>query len=683
MRRAICLRFLLLTSYFSLSAMLIFDQLKKNDPQLHLLSLLVIAGVMVLLAGLWWVQIVSANDYRQNLETQSYRTVRIPAVRGKILDRSGIVLAENQPRYVMSLYLEDLADGFKKEFDRLRPQRTITNSLPFWKRWLGSPQVRTTSARLTPAQRRSLEIQARYNVASRVVEDVGQRLQERLSLDPANFERHYATRLALPYPVANDIKPSQIARFEEQSASPLGLDLEVQSARSYPYGSTAAHVLGYLQFDDRSITGEEAFFSYRLPDYRGAIGIEFGFDADLHGRAGEKSVLVNNFGYRHAEDIWTPVEPGRNVVLTIDLQIQQAAERALQSAAVAGTPRGAAVVMDVRTGDVLALVSAPAFDPNLFVPKPSPEEYQRLQDPKLRPEINRATQENYAPGSIFKPVVGLACLEAGLDPRATIYNPGYIYVGRRRVHDLAAPGTYDFRRAIMFSSNTYFITNGTRAGIENIVKLGQKLHLGESVKLPTHQETKGIFPSLEKIHSGWSEGDTANLCIGQGYIDVTPLQMAVMTSALANGGKVLWPRLVDRIESADQAADEPVRIFPKGQIRDYLGVNPRNLRIVQDAMRDEVEDEGTGSRAVVPGLRICGKTGTAQVMNERNQEVDRTTWFISFAPYEAPRWAVVVMVESGNFGGTTCAPLAAKIYAAILQAERTKSPRTGSMARLN
>jgi penicillin-binding protein 2 len=661
--------------------MLIFDQLRKNDPQLRLLTFVVLGGMAVLLSGLWWVQVVSARDYQQNLVTQSYRTVRFPAVRGKILDRNGVALARNQPSYDMSLYLEDLRDEFKEEYAHLRPTRVATNSLPIWKRWLGVTAVRTQYVQLSKVQREALEWQARYDVAGRILQQVSQRLQSPLSFDFGRFKTHYTTRLALPYPMAQHLNPVQLARLEEQSGGVPGMDLEIESTRAYPYQTTAAHLLGYLVRDDRSIEGEDAFFSYRLPDYRGAVGIEDGYDKQLHGRAGEKSVLVNNLGYRQTENVWSPVEPGRDVVLTIDLGIQQAAERALP--VFGPTTRGAAVVMDVHSGDILALASSPTFNPNAYIPSLSPTENQWLNDPKLRPQINRATQENYAPGSIFKTIIGLACLEAGLDPKASIYNPGFIYVGRRPIHDLAAPGTYDFRRGIMFSSNTYFITNGMKAGIEAIVKLGKRLHLGERIGLPTRQETPGIFPDWERIHSGWSAGDTANICIGQGDIDVTPLQMAVTTAALANGGNVLWPRLVDRVQSQDPAPGETPAVLPKGRVRDQLGVSANNLQILKDAMRDEVEDAGTGARAVVAGLKICGKTGTAQITNERNQVIDHTTWFISFAPYEQPRYAVVVMVESGSSGGLTCAPIAAKIYEAILQAERMNAVKTGSLAQTN
>jgi penicillin-binding protein 2 len=665
--------------------MLIIDQLKRNDPQLRCLALAVMGGMGVLLVGLWWVQVVSARDYQEHLETQSYRTVRIPAVRGKILDRNRVVLAENRPIYNASLYLEELRKQFDTAYttEALRVKKQLAEQLDEQRRELGRKLTSTERKKFlfSNQDKNLIRQQVRYEVASNVVMQVSQRLQQPITLAADNFERHYQARLALPYPVAKSLDPAQMARFEEQASDLPGLDLELQSLRYYPHQTIAAHLLGYVQRDDRSMQGEEAFFSYRLPDYRGKIGIEFGFDLSLHGRAGEKSVLVNNLGYRQAENVWSPAEPGQNVVLTLDLRIQEAAERALQAARVDGTPRGAAVVMDVHTGDILALASAPPFNPNVFIPSLSPGDNQWINDPKLRPQINRATQENYAPGSIFKTLIGLASLEAGLDPNATIYNPGVIYVGRRAIHDLAPPGNYNFRLGIMYSSNTYFVTNGLKAGIENILKLARKLHLGERMELPTRQEAPGALPNWKQTHLGWTASDTASICIGQGYLAVTPLQMAVMTAALANGGNVLWPRLVDRIESPDPASDAPPTVFPQGRVRDQLGVSRRNLELLQQAMLDEVEDAGTGWRAVVPGLRICGKTGTAQVMNSQNQITDHTTWFISFAPYEQPRYAVVVMVESGVSGGVTCAPIAAKIYETVLDTERSRTPPNVAQAK--
>jgi len=672
--------------------MLILDELKKGDPHLRLVAVVLATGLGVLLAGLWWVQIVSAREYQSHLETQSYRTVRLPAVRGRILDRHGRVLAENRPCYNLSLYLGDLRKPFEAACDQTLAQARAAQKqlMAAQQKKIGRPLTKAERKQfaLTDKQLKQLRAQARFGVANNVVAQLGRRLGQPLTLDAAKFGRDYETRLALPYPILKNLDAAHIARFEENYSGGLGADLELQSVRIYPLGSMAAHLLGYVQRDDSSAEGEDAFFSYRLPDYRGVVGIESGFDAGLRGRAGAEAVLVNNLGYRQTENVWSRPEPGHNVVLTIDLDIQQAAERSLAQHRGADA-RAAVVVMDVRSGDLLALVSSPTFDPNAFAQGIFPPgETTRLNDPQLRPQINRATYENYAPGSIFKIVIALASLENGLDPDATVHNPpspenpnhGYVMVGRREIQDTAPPGEYNFRRAIIRSCNTYFITVGLQAGIDNIVRMGERFHLGEHTDLPTRQETSGIFPTLARVHSGWHDGDTANLCIGQGDIAVTPLQIAVMISAVANGGKVLWPRLVERIEPQDPASGEAVTNFPAGLVRDELGVRPRSLKILRDAMLAETQDpEGTGQAAKVPGLRICGKTGTAQVTDVNNRVIDLTTWFASFAPYENPRYAVVVMVQSGVSGGTTCAPIARDIYEAILKSEPSNAPALMAM----
>jgi len=662
--------------------MLIFDQLKKDDPQLRLVAVLVLGGLSVLLAGLWWVQVVSARDYQANLETQSFRTVRIPAVRGRILDRHGVTLAENRPSYNVSLYLEELRGSFDAVY--LEQAARARNELKQKQDELSRKLHRKLTKKerqqflFTQKEKVLLRQQARFEVACNVVRQVGQRLRQPLSLNATNFERHYETRLLLPCPVLTNLNSAQIALFEEQSTSPIGVDLEVQSTRFYPYGTTAAHVLGHLQFDDSSKEGEEAFFSFRPPDYRGVVGVEYGFDKALRGVAGAKSVLVNNVGYRQTENIWTPAEPGSNVVLTIDLPIQQAAEHALQAWS-PGKP-SAAVVLDVTNGDILAMASSPPFNPNVYIPRLSVEDSRRITEQEA--EKNRATQENYAAGSIFKPIVGLACLEAGLDPNAMIYNPGYIFLGKKPIRDLAPPGSYDFLRAIKASCNTYFISNGVYvAGIANIVRLARRFHLGERTGLPTNQEVPGNFPSLKRVSHGWYPADTGNLCIGQGPMDVTPIQMAVVTAAIANGGKVLRPRLVDRIEPQDPTLGGQTNYLPAVQVRDELGVNPRNLEILRDAMLHDVEDpDGTGVKAAVPGLQISGKTGTAQVKNAQGVTVTDIAWFISFAPYENSHYAVVAMVEGGSSGGHTCAPIVHDIYVALLNRDQRSTAKPIALA---
>lgn len=662
----------------------IYDQLKKADPQLRSIGLLLFAGLTVLLVGLWWIQIVCAADYRSQLETQSFRTVRIPAVRGKILDRNNVVLADNQPCYSVCLYLEELRSAFQQAYKaqvELFRQNLRTNSVQNTPKTAHKQQPQ----RLSANEKAMLRNCARAIVVSNIVAQVSTQLGLAVTWEEAKLQQHYAQALPLPFPLVKNLDQVHLARFLEQSVTLPGVELDVQPMRVYPHGTLAAHLLGHVRRDTSSAEGEDAFFDYPLSVYRGVAGIEASFDQFLRGRPGVKSVMVNSIGYRQAETIWCEAQPGENVVLTIDISIQQAAENAL--AQLGQATRGAVVVLDPRDGDVLALVSSPTYDPNIFVKGLTQAEWEKLNDEKLRPLINRATQAAYPPGSIFKMVTGLACLVAGVDPAEKIYNPpspsnpnrGHIRIGRRIIHDTAPPGEYDFRRAFLKSSNTYFITNGLKVGINNILRLARQFHFGERTGLLTRQEVAGTIPSHKRIISYWYDGDTANVCIGQGPVTVTPLQMAVATAAIANGGKVFWPRVVDRIELQDGLGQRIVTSFQRGRVRSELGVKDQHLQLLREAMLADVEDpESTAyaafhqnDRPRLKKLRVCGKTGTAQLMNEYNQVIDHITWFVSFAPYEQPRYVVVVMVESGGSGGGTCAPVAREIYSAIERLEST------------
>jgi penicillin-binding protein 2 len=660
--------------------MLIFDELKKNDAQLRLVAVVLLAGLLVLLIGLWWVQVVSAHEYQSHLETQSYRTIRLPAVRGKIFDREGRVLAENRPRYNLSLYLDDLRQPFYSGYTNLLKsaravqKQNIANAEKKLGRSLTKAELK--QFQLKPEYLQQLRAEARVRVAGNILAQVSEKIGQPLVLDAKNFNSHYAKKLALPYPALKNLDATNIARFEENYTNHFGADLELESVRSYPNGTVAGHLLGYVLRDDEAQSGENSYFNYFLPDYRGMVGVEAGFDSELRGRAGEESVLVNSLGYRQSENIGNQPEPGHNAVLTLDLDLQRAAENSL-AAHRGADARAAVVVMDVRNGDVLALASSPAFNPVY-----SENDAARLADETLRPAINRATQENYAPGSIFKVVIALAALENGLNPEKfyTVQpdpeNPGHscVYVGRLKKKDTAPPGEYNFKHAVERSSNSYFIQVGLQTGVDRIVALAEKFHFGEKNGLLPRQETRGDLPTLERVHHDWRDGDTANLCIGQGELSVTPLQMAVAYSAIANGGKVFWPRLVARIEPQDPASREMTTNFPSALVRDRIGVSAQSLKLLHNAMLAETEDaEGTGKAAVVPGLRICGKTGTAQVQDSANRLIGYNFWFASFAPYENPRYAVVVLVqaEGSGSGGATCAPIAHDVYEEIVNQEKS------------
>lgn len=656
--------------------MLIFDQIKRGDAQLRAIAIGVAAGLGLLLLALWYVQVVSAQRYRADLLDQSFRIVRVPAIRGKILDRNGWALADNRPSYDLDLYFEELRPNFRREYTQ--------HMLADFRR--ANPKVRSVGA-----MDELLQSRARYCVVSNLMRQVSSLIQEPEVLDEKQFTNHYNNLRSLPFPLLRDLTPTQVARYVERAARLPSLALEVQPMRQYPYGPAAAHLLGYLQREDTPNDDEDISFQFRLPDYVGATGIERAFDQQLRGKAGVKSVLVNNLQYRQAEEIWTTPQPGQNVVLTIDLILQQATERALKNAM--SEARGAAVVMDCRDGDILAMASEPSFDPNLFVSRRlSPEDWARLTDERMRPLINRATYGTYPPGSIFKIIVSLAGLEAGLLKTNEIFQAGteYRIDGRGHPWHCTAPaGDYDFDHAFYRSCNCYFIDHGLNIGFERIVDLGRRFGLGQRTGLSTHLEAAGYFPDtndkIKKDGSRWMPGDTANLCIGQGDITVTPLQMAVMTAAVANGGTVLEPRLVDRIEPQDPDAGGHGIRFPAGQVRQRLSLNPANLQIVRNAMLQDVEHQdergkfdGTGHLAGVEGLRVCGKTGTAQV-KEGNTLKGYIVWFVSFAPLDNPRYVVVVVVETEHgSGGGTCAPVAHSIYEAILKRERAPAFRNPS-----
>jgi len=375
--------------------------------------------------------------------------------------------------------------------------------------------------------------------------------------------------------------------------------------------------------------------------------------------------ILDRHGVKFTEGRPVVLKGGHHVRLTLDLKIQEAARKALRDS---GGKAGAAIVMDPNNGDLIAMVSMPMCVANDPEPEISPAKKQAQLNAQSNSFLQRCTQEHYPPGSIFTIVSGLAALEAGSNPTDFVYNPGYATVGRRRIDDTAPPGNYDFHEGFKHSSNTYFIHNALSGGqgIRPIIKMGQQFFLGQRTGLLPGQESAGQFPDLTRVRRGWSDGDTANLAIGQGPITVTPLQMALVTATIANGGTIYWPRLVARIESPDPNEAAKALHFPKGRVRGRLAVRPKNLKIIQQAMRADVADNGgTGRRARIDGYEVCGKTGTAEVMGPGKR--DKVAWFVSYGPFQDPRYVVVVMIESGASGGNTCAPIAKKIYQALLE----------------
>ena len=331
--------------------------------------------------------------------------------------------------------------------------KTVTKAPPFWKFWSHAKTTQTTRVRLTQKQKDALMWQARYNVVSRAVAELGPATGRAVDAGPEEICAQL--RGGAGHAVHHPDRSGQRADREvpgELRRRPGGADLVLQSVREYPNGTTAAHLLGELRQDNRSLDGEEAFFNYRLPDYHGETGVEAKYNSELHGHAGGVSVKVNSLGYRQSEDVDTPPVPGQDVTLTVDLDLQRAAGRGAGERGRAAKVNGAVVVMDVRNGDVLAMASSPTFDPNDFAEGISTEKYAQLQD--LQAEKNRATFENYAPGSIFKTVVALAALENGLNPEEILPRAGRSHAKsgpRAAFTSASARSTTPLRRGITIS----------------------------------------------------------------------------------------------------------------------------------------------------------------------------------------------------------------------------------------
>jgi penicillin-binding protein 2 len=665
--------------------MFVFDILKQDDRRLRLIAVTVAAGMLILLGGLWFVQIVCAKRFQTTLVRQSFRTIGIPAIRGKILDCNGKVLAEDQPRYNAILYLEGLQDQFDAEYRRLFGIYTNEHR-----------EALTASGKinLSSEARRSLQLAADCDVVSNITYRVSTSLEEPRIFNTDGFIRHYKDRPYVPFQIVPNLAPRQVAIFAEQLSGQPALELETQPVRVYPHGSLAANLLGYVQRRE----DEGGDISFTMPDYVGISGVERVCDQELRGQPGVNSVLVNNLNYRQRENIDSPNQPGNDVFLTIDMDLQHAVEKALASAQF--ETRGAAIVMDPRNGDILAIASAPTFDPNEFVPghpPRAPAEEERLGDKKFTPQVNRAVSGAYPPGSTFKIITAIACLENGLDPEEIYDSPGE-YLANSTSHpigDTAGKGKFNFQRAFYRSSNTYFIHYGMKAGLAKILEVARRFHLGERTGISTGQEpSAGNVPLPENAGLSFPLSSTPDVCIGQ-EITTTPLQMACVISAIANGGTLYWPRVVSHDRSPETG--EIQQLIPNGRFRDRVRIDPRHLDIIRRAMLADTEHPADGtSRAELGGgayeyfhhnggtpylgnFHVAGKTGTAEVKSA-GSNYKKITWFDSYGPFENPRYVVVVMVEDGVFGGTTCAPVAEQIYEAILKREQSGLSKSAALA---
>jgi len=572
--------------------------------------LCIAVAFLVLLLRLWYLQILEGDRYFILSTNNRLRLRPVEAPRGFILDRNGEILVENRPTFDLYASPED-----------------VTNP-----------------------------------------KEVAAALAEILGVTPAEIEARLAEgyqRPSQPLLLRKDLDERMMVAVEERKLDLPGIGLRIRPIRAYPSGGMAANLLGYVSEVNQAQLAREEYQDFRPGENIGQAGVERRFDAFIRGLDGGEQIEVDARG--RALRLVSRIEPrsGSNIYLTIDKRIQEAAE-----AAFAGK-KGTVVAMNPTTGEILAMVSRPSYDPNLFAQRLSGEDWQRIATDPSHPLQNRAFQAQYPPGSVFKLIVAIAGLESGaLTPETKFNCPGYFYLGNVKFDDWkkGGHGTLDLRGAIVNSCNVYFYQAGLRVGIEEITRIARAFGLGEPPGLGLGDEAKGHLPDPQprkRGQPGWSAGNTVVSSIGQGLVVTSPMQLLTMVSAIANGGTIYRPWVVKKIaalsgEILDEYEPEPAR---------RVHVKPETLAFIRQAMLGVV-NEGTGARAKVPGVPIGGKTGTAQVVRKGegkgHAELKDHGWFVSFAPVDNPQIAVVVLVENGGFGGLVAAPVAKAIYEAAL-----------------
>ncbi|MBE6376748.1 MAG: hypothetical protein E7050_09815 [Lentisphaerae bacterium] len=586
----------------------------------------VILGVCFLLAfgvlifRLYFLQLHHGDDHRKQIARQSERWVRIPGLRGRILSADGEIFAANRQAYDLLFFPSEMHQGGRKK----------TAGYMF-----------DCAAQLAAASGRK---------------------EFPLLNDFAYHLMHYP---GVPITVFKDLSQSELARIFEASREMKGIDVQISPVRIYPMYDTAAHLIGYARAADPSKAADRGEFSrYYNPDIEGKSGAERAFDAfdggmlGLRAFPGRSVIQVNNIGYAKKELLGRrePIH-GNDVILTIDSKAQKLAEELLHDAT------GAFVVVDADNGDIICAASSPRMDISQFTPKLDPAYYKSLQNDPEKPLINRAFQAIYPPGSSIKPLMCLNFLRCGVDPEEIVYCPGESYIGNAKI-GCSAHRYYgddmNMIKALEKSCNTYMIHHAVKVGRKELAAGLGNAGFGRKTGLPLPESAGDMpDPELKKRRYGtrWNEYDTALLSIGQGIISVTPLQLAIYTAAIANGGTVWRPNILLKVKD-----NRGVTRFERTPVAaGNLQISQEHLAIVKEGMFQVVNSAGgSGRHGMVNGLQVYGKTGTAEVGSGANMR--NITHFIAFVSHENRRYALAITIEDGRSGGRTCAPLAAEFF---------------------
>jgi len=602
-----------------------------------------IVAVFVFLAGsFWFVQGVQAEKYRGLSEANALREIEIPAKRGLIMDRTGKILADNQPAYTLQI------------------DRVVMKPL----------------AKADKGRRQKVE-----QFLARIFELPVQEITARWDKESAKLP---ATQ---PFPIAEELTMSQVAKIQAQSIAFPEVNVLPVQRRNYPYGTMAAHVLGFIgEVGDKELTQNNAL---EQGDLIGKRGVELMYDQYLRGKDGAEFWEYDADGRRLSE--YAPARqhpvPGDNIYLTLDFELQRRAEQYF----VENEMVGAAVALDPRNGEVLAMVSSPAFNPNIYSKRFTPEVWKTITSNPFKIELNRAIQGLYSPGSVFKIVMSIAGLSDGAVGPDTQFGCGGsgVFFGRRfRCWKKEGHGSVDVERALMVSCDIYFYQTGAKLGVDKIKEYANKLTFGEISHIDLDGERAGLVPSTKwradhpyRGDKKWYPAETISVAIGQGPLIVTPLQVANMTAAVANGGKVFQPHVVRYVDRVQKDSSYKRFRVPSKVIHE-VALAPEAVRAVRNGMWKVVnEPGGTGANARVEGLDVSGKTGSVQVIAYAGR-VKATAlpfkyrdhaWFAAFAPRDNPQMVVVVFVEHGGAGGADAAPLAKLMFESRFRGDVTGS----------
>ncbi|MDH4079890.1 MAG: penicillin-binding protein 2 [Nitrospira sp.] len=574
-------------------------------------GLLLVVGLLGL--RLWHLQILEGPYYRDLSENNRTRQVLLEPARGLIYDRNGILLANNVSSFSVYVTLEDVQDR----------------------------------------------------------EVLIQQLSELLGLDPALVRKKLAIKGSklLPRKIKDRMTLRDATLVESRRLDMPGVMIQVESQRNYPGGLIASHLLGYVGEISADQLEKPEFDDLHQGSIVGQYGIEKSYDRHMRGTAGQKNVEVDALGHEKKSSVVEKPQAGNDLYLTIDARLQKLAEDLL------GEEQGAIVALDPNNGDILAMASRPAFDPNVLSRELTAKQWVEIVQDEGRPLNNRASQGQYPPGSTFKIPMAVAALETKtMSPSSTVHCTGGYQFGRRLYRDWKAGGHgyVDLHEALVHSCDVYFYSIGQRMGIDVMAEFGKDFGLGRPTGVELPSERSGIMPTpawKQKVkRESWLPGETISAAIGQGFVTVTPLQMASMMATVANDGVNYRPRLVRAVMDRSTGNLQELPAVPRGKVN----AKPETFRIIKSALADVIT-KGTATRAKSSIVTIGGKTGTAQVAALRTGPEESIpkkfrdhAWFVAFAPVESPKIAVAVLAEHMGHGGAAAAPLAKEVIEAYM-----------------